>query len=109
MIWSILHGKHGAVRKDASRLALSMEYKDEAKAILLSFNEVSYRNQQANIFWLDEDDPTQEKKPVYEMHVGKNKFGSFKGRLFYNFKPHMSYFMEVPEAMTQKYNQMITG
>lgn len=81
----------------------------EAKAILLSFNEVSYRNQQANIFWLDEDDPTQEKKPVYEMHVGKNKFGSFKGRLFYNFKPHMSYFMEVPEAMTQKYNQMITG
>lgn len=86
-----------------------MEYKDEAKAILLSFNEVSYRNQQAGVFWLDPDDPTQEKRPVYEMHVGKNKFGSFKGRLFYNFKPTMSYFQEVPKGMTEKYNQMISG
>jgi len=79
----------------------------EAKAVLLSYNEVSYRNQQANVFWTDGD--TQQKMPVYEMQVAKSKFGSFKGRLFFEFFPQMSYFREVPEAQVQRYNQMVSG
>jgi len=79
----------------------------EAKAVLLSYNEVSYRNQQANVFWTDDD--TQQKMPVYEMQVAKSKFGSFKGRLFFDFIPQMSYFREVPEGQVQRYNQMISG
>lgn len=79
----------------------------EAKAILLCYNEVGLRGQQANIFWQEHNKP--EKRPVFEAHVGKNKFGSFKGRLFFDFTPEMSYFREVPDAMRQQYAQRITG
>jgi len=79
----------------------------EAKAVLLSYNEVSYRNQQANVFWMEGQN--SQKMPVYEMQVAKSKFGSFKGRLFFDFIPQMSYFREVPEGQVQRYNQMISG
>lgn len=79
----------------------------EAKAVLLSYNEVSLRTDQANIFW--ENDRDGRKMPVYEMQVAKSKFGSFKGRIFFEFVPHMSYFREVPDAQAVRYNQMIIG
>lgn len=79
----------------------------EAKAILLCYNEVGLRGQQAQVFWMNQDNP--EKQPVFEAHIGKNKFGSFKGRLFFEFIPQMSYFREVPEAGAQRYSQMVTG
>lgn len=60
----------------------------EAKAILLCYNEVGLRGENANVFW---DDPGRDgKQPVLEVHFGKNKLSSFKGRLFYNFWPEMS-------------------
>lgn len=79
----------------------------EAKAIILAYNEVGLRGQQANIFWQSGDRP--DKRPVFEAHVGKNKFGSFKGRMFFEFMPEMSYFREVPQAAAQQYAQRITG
>lgn len=79
----------------------------EAKAILLCYNEVGLRGQQAQIYWNRTDNP--EKQPVYECRVGKNKFSSFKGRMFYEFIPEQSYFREVPQAGVQRYNQMISG
>lgn len=80
----------------------------EAKAVMLSYNQVSLRGEQAEIYWEDENNPNK-KMPVYEMYVSKNKFGSFKGTFFFNFIPHMSYFAEVMEAQTQRYNQMVYG
>jgi len=79
----------------------------EAKAILLCYNEVGLRGQQANVFWQRPDNPN--KQPIFEAHVGKNKFGSFKGRMFLEFIPEMSYFKEVPAAAMQQYAQRITG
>ena len=79
----------------------------EAKAILLCYNEVGLRGQQAQLFWNRPDTPN--KQPIFEAHVGKNKFGSFKGRMFFEFMPEMSYFKEVPPAGVQRYSQMITG
>lgn len=79
----------------------------EAKAILLCYNEVGLRGQQANIFWQSSDRP--DKRPVFEAHVGKNKFGSFKGRMFFEFVPEQSYFKEVPSAQAIQYAQRITG
>lgn len=79
----------------------------EAKAIMLCYNEVGLRGQQANIYWNRPDSP--DKQPVFEMRIGKNKFGSYKGRLFYEFMPEMSYFKEVPEVGAQRYNQMISS
>jgi len=78
----------------------------EAKAIILCYSEVGLRGQQANIFWLGDDDT---KQPVFEAHIAKNKYGSFKGREFFEFIPSMSYFREVPEAASIRYTQMISG
>lgn len=79
----------------------------EAKAIILCYNEVGLRGQQAQIYWNRNDNP--DKQPVFECRVGKNKFSSFKGRIFYEFMPEMSYFKEVPEVGAQRYNTMISG
>lgn len=79
----------------------------EAKAIILCYNEVGLRGQQSGIFWNKPE--TQDKQPVFEAHIGKNKFGSFKGRFFFEFMPEMSYFREVTEAGAVRYSQMISG
>lgn len=73
---------------------------------MLSFNEVGLRGQQANVcFYRDGND--DEKEPVYEVEISKNKFGSFKGRLFFQFFPEMSYFREISKAQGAQYAQMI--
>lgn len=79
----------------------------EAKAIILCYNEAGLRGQQSQIFWTDPSSP--DKQPVFECQIGKNKFGSFKGRVFFEFIPAMSYFKEVPAAGAVRYNQMISG
>lgn len=66
----------------------SVKISYEAKAILLCYNEVGLKGENANIYW---DDPGKEgKQPVLEVHFGKNKLSSFKNRLFYSFWPEMS-------------------
>lgn len=54
-------------------------------------------------------DGVSDKQPVFEAQIGKNKFGSFKGRIFFEFWPEMSYFKEVPPAGAMRYSQMISG
>lgn len=79
----------------------------EAKAIILCYNEVGLRGQQAQIYWNRDD--VDDKQPVFECRIGKNKYSSFKGRLFFEFMPELSYFREVPEVGAQRYNAMISG
>jgi replicative DNA helicase len=81
----------------------------EAKAIFLCYNEVGLRGQQSGVYWQDAGADAEEKQPIYEMHIGKNKFGSFKGRLFYEFRPAYSMFREVPQAGAMRYSQMISS
>ena len=92
-------------RLDDIRESVKIVY--EAKVIILCYNEVGLRGQQAQIFWNKPESP--DKQPVFEAHIGKNKFGSFKGRVFFEFMPEMSYFREVPEAGALRYSQMISG
>lgn len=73
---------------------------------MLSFNEVGLRGQQANVYFQRED-TEDEKSPVYEIEISKNKFGSFKGRIFFQFFPEMSHFREVPKSLGAQYAQMI--
>lgn len=79
----------------------------EAKAIILAYNEVGLRGQQSQIFWMREG--VADKQPVFECDIRKNKFGSYKNRIFFEFWPEMSYFKEVPPAGAQRYSQMISG
>lgn len=90
------------------RASIKIEY--EAKAIMLCYNEVGMRGDSANIYWLDGTEQAgTAKRPVFEVHVGKNKYASFKGRLFFDFRPEMAHMTEADEEDTKRYNQMIHG
>jgi replicative DNA helicase len=90
---------------DDVRESVKIQY--EAKAIILCYNEVGIRGESASIYWQRTDNPM--KQPVLEAKIGKNKYSSFKNRLFFEFIPEMSFLKEVPEAGVQRYNQMILG
>jgi replicative DNA helicase len=74
----------------------SAKIKYEAKSIWMCFNEVSLRGESANIYYELDGNPTRQ--PVYELQVAKNKYGSYKGRIFYLFHPHMAWFQEADPA-----------
>lgn len=74
---------------------------------MLCYNEVGLRGQQSNIFWMK--DGAEEKQPVFEADIRKNKYSSYKGRVFFEFIPEQSYFKETPIAGATRYNQMISG
>lgn len=64
----------------------------EADVIFGIYNEVSLKNEAAQIYFLTEEDGP--KRPVLEVDVLKNKLSSYKGRLFYHFVPELSYLQE---------------
>lgn len=97
---------NGTRRPTLDDIRESVKIVYEAKAILLCYNEVGLRGQQAGVYWEDSD-KADEKQPVFEVQIGKNKFSSFKGRAFFEFIPEMSYFREATEARSQRYSAMI--
>lgn len=86
--------------KDAGKVVYA------AKAIILCYQEVHLRGEAANIFWSDATKP--EKQPVLECHFAKNKFNSYKGRVFFNFIPSRSTMVEVPREAGNRYRALIT-
>lgn len=83
---------------DDIREAVKIKY--EAKAILLAYNEVHYKGEGADVFFTRKNNPL--KQPVFEIHIAKNKFNSFKGRIFFEFYPEMAR-MEETDKQTSKY------
>lgn len=88
----------------------------EAKAILLCHNDVGSKKEQAGVFWelddqshKDEEENEPVKMPVWEVDLDKNKFGSYKGRMYWRFVPEMSSFFEASDAENVKFTQMLTG
>ena len=80
----------------------------EAKAIMLCYNEVGLRGEAASVYFSrGESEYARYKQPVLEVKVGKNKYSSYKGRLFYHFYPERSLLQETDDADTLKYAQMI--
>lgn len=77
----------------------SVKIKYEAKAILLCYNEVHYKGETANIFFTRANNPF--KQPAFEVHFAKNKFNTFKGRVFFEFFPEMALMKECDDT-TQK-------
>ncbi len=82
-----------------------LEY--EANFIGLLYNEVGIHEENAKVYWLNDEEET--KMPVIEMKVGKNKFGSFKGTRFYEFMPNMSYMIEAPIEDCRRYAASVYG
>lgn len=80
----------------------SVKIKYEAKAVLLCHNDVHYNGDGANVFF--ERDSKPGKQPVLEVHVAKNKMGSYKGRIFFEQYPEMSRLVEVSSERAKEYS-----
>jgi replicative DNA helicase len=96
---------NGFRRPGVDDIRESVKIKYEAKAILLCYNEVSLKGEAASIYYERKGSPA--KQPIFEVKVGKNKFGSFKGRLFYEFYPELAFFDEADKQTAKKYNNVI--
>ena len=93
------------VRPSVSLIKDSTKIKYEAKAIMLLFNEVHYKQDSADIYFNAKDDLT--KLPVLEVHVFKNKISGYKGRLFYYMWPEKGYLKECNEEATRRFRALI--
>ncbi|MCX7610347.1 MAG: DnaB helicase C-terminal domain-containing protein [Ignavibacterium sp.] len=96
---------NGYRRPQVDDLRESVKIKYEAKAILLCYNEVSLKGESAGIYFEKQGDPM--KQPVFEVKFGKNKFSSFKGRLFFEFYPEIAYFEIADEETSKQYNNAL--
>jgi replicative DNA helicase len=90
---------------DDVREAVKIKY--EAKAILLCYNDVHYKGEGANVFF-NRNDITG-KQPVYEVHFAKNKFHTFKGRVFFESYPEMARMEEADDIAAKHYSGIIAG
>lgn len=88
---------------DDMREAVKIKY--EAKSVMLCYNEVSLKGEAASVYFDKAGDP--EKQAVYEVQFAKNKYGKFKGRVFFEGYPEMAYFIEADEASSARYNNVI--
>ncbi|WP_245628919.1 DnaB-like helicase C-terminal domain-containing protein [Alicyclobacillus shizuokensis] len=77
----------------------------EANLILLLYNEVGIKEENAAVYWMDEEEET--KMPVIECKFAKNKFSSFKGTRFYEFFPDFSFMIEAPIEACRRYASLI--
>ena len=90
---------------DDIREAVKIKY--EAKAVLLVYNEVHYKGDGADIFFMKQNNPF--KQPVFEVHFAKNKFGTYKGRAFFEFYHEMAYMKECDPVAQKTYSQIVFG
>lgn len=79
----------------------NVKIKYEAKAVMLVYNEVHYKGEGAEVYYERSD--VNGKQPVLELHFAKNKISSFKGRLFFEFFPEMSYITPSSEKASKAY------
>lgn len=96
---------NGYRRPTPDDLRESIKIVYEAKSILLVYNEVGLKGEAAAVHFLKQGNPA--KQPVLEIKIDKNKYTSFKGRLFYEFYPEMAYFEEADQASARRYNNLV--
>lgn len=102
---------NGARRPTMDDIRSTTKIGYEAKAILLCYNEVGLKGSEASIYWnMTGIDTPDYKRPVLETKIGKNKYSSDKGRMFFEFRPEMSHLTEVIDpSKNMLYASMITG
>lgn len=98
---------NGTRRPQLDDIREAVKIKYEAKAVLLVYNEVHYKGDAADIFYMKQGCPY--KQPVFEVHFAKNKFGTYKGRAFFEFYPEMAYMQECNPVAQKNYAQIIFG
>lgn len=96
---------NGYRRPGVDDIRESVKIKYEAKSILLIYNEVSLKGEAAQIFFNLQGKPT--KQPIFEVKFGKNKYSSYKGRIFFYFFPEMAYFQPTSAQDTKTFNNLL--
>jgi replicative DNA helicase len=98
---------NGSRRPILDDIRESVKIKFEAKAILLVYNEVHYKGESADIFFMKQNVPF--KQPIFEVQFAKNKFGTYKGRNFFEFYPEMAFMKECDPNTQKNFTQIIFG
>ena len=96
----------GSRRPGLGDLRESIKIRYEAKAIMLVYNAVHYKGDNADIFFMKQN--CSQKQPVFEVHIAKNKIHSYKGRFFYYFYPEMAYMEEVDDNTAKTFINLIS-
>lgn len=99
--------KTGGRRPTMEDLKENNRLEFETNFALLLYNEVGLKEEEADIYWVT--DESEEKMPVIEARVGKNKYSSFKGTIFYEFIPDFSFVMEVSKEQSARYVSLMSG
>jgi replicative DNA helicase len=98
---------NGTRRPSLDDIREAVKIKYEAKAVLLVYNEVHYKGEAAEVYFLRKNTPL--KQPIFEVHFAKNKFNNFKGRTFFEFYPEMARMEEVDQQSSKHYASLIFG
>lgn len=96
----------GIRRPQLGDLRESIKIRYEAKAILLVYNDVHYKGENADVFF--QKNGSTEKQPVFEVQIAKNKIHSFKGRFFYYFYPELAFMDEVDDNTAKTFANSVT-
>lgn len=99
-----LNGNRRPVLDDV-RETVKIAYK--AKVVMLLYNEVGLRGPAAQVYW--NENGNEDKRPVLECRVAKNKHSSFKGQFCFEFVPEMRHLREVPPEGVARYRQLSGG
>ena len=98
---------NGIRRPQLDDLRETVKIKYAAKAVLLVYNEVHYKGEAANIYYSINGNPF--KQPIFEIHFAKNKYGTYKGRNFFEFYPEMAYIKECDPQAQKTYTNIVYG
>ena len=98
---------NGIRRPQLDDLRETVKIKYAAKAVLLVYNEVHYKGESANIYYNINGNPF--KQPIFEIHFAKNKYGTYKGRNFFEFYPEMAYLKECDPQTQKTYTNIVYG
>ncbi|WDI05084.1 MULTISPECIES: DnaB-like helicase C-terminal domain-containing protein [Paenibacillus] len=77
----------------------------EATMVCLMYNEVGIKEENAEIYWVDEDEDL--KMPVVEVKFAKNKHASMKSTKFFNFIPDYSLFIQAEDEAQRRFASKI--
>jgi len=98
---------NGTRRPQLDDLREAVKIKYAAKAVLLVYNEVHYKGESANVYFNEQGYPF--KKPVFEVHFAKNKYGTYKGRNFFYFYPDTCKLIECDQQTSKTYTSIVYG
>lgn len=84
----------------------SSKIKYEAKAILMVYNELHYKGENASVYFTEPGSTI--KKPIFEVRFAKNKLASYKGTEYFEFYPETALMKECNDQQKKHFSSQGT-